>query len=65
MVSPVRLVPQARTELTAQLDSKVQREPLALLVRPVLLVPRVQLARRERMELMARSVSKVQRDQPV
>ena len=62
MVSPVRLVPQARTELTAQLDSKVQREQLALLV---LLVPRVQLARRERMELMARSVSKVQRDQPV
>ena len=65
MVSPVRLVPQARTELTVQLDRKVQREQLALLVRPVLLVPRVQLARRERMELMARSVSKVQRDQPV
>ena len=46
-------------ELMARSDRKARRD------RPVLLVPRVQLARRERMELTARLDPKVQRGQPV
>ena len=43
----------------ARSDRKVQRDP------PVLLVPPVQLAQRERMELMARSDRRVRLGPPV